>query len=187
MTQSRHDIADRTSAETPDTERFVALLTAHQSRLYAFVYSLIADADLAADVFQETNMVLWSKANEFDHAREFLPWALAVARNQVRAARQKRGRDRHVFDDQTLELLADAAGRRVQRLPARMVALAACLRRLPEKHRQLVDLRYRQQHSLQQVADVLGRTLSAVTVALHRVRQTLARCISDHLARDAQT
>jgi RNA polymerase sigma-70 factor (ECF subfamily) len=68
-----------------------------------------------------------------------------------------------------------------------MVALAECLRRLPDHQRQMVELRYRQQHSLQQVADRLERSLSAVTVALHRIRQSLARCIAERLARETQS
>jgi RNA polymerase sigma-70 factor, ECF subfamily len=42
-----------------DQEELVSLMTQFQGRLYAYILSLIADADAANDVLQETNVVLW--------------------------------------------------------------------------------------------------------------------------------
>ena len=44
------------------SESFAKLVAQHQSRLWAFVFSIVAEPHLAADVFQETNRVLWEKA-----------------------------------------------------------------------------------------------------------------------------
>ena len=43
---------------------FVQLLTSNQSRLYAYVLSLLGDRTQAEDVMQETNAVLWRKAHD---------------------------------------------------------------------------------------------------------------------------
>jgi RNA polymerase sigma-70 factor (ECF subfamily) len=50
----------------PPDEQFVRLLTTHQSRLAGFIFALMASGDGAQDVLQETNLVLWRKAGEFD-------------------------------------------------------------------------------------------------------------------------
>lgn len=42
---------------------FIQLLTTHQSRLYAYILTLVFDPNDADDVLQETNTVLWSKAD----------------------------------------------------------------------------------------------------------------------------
>ena len=172
-------------AERPGgLDRFVELLTQHQSRLYAFIYTLMPDAERAGDVFQETNMVLWRKAPEFDHSREFLPWAFTIARFQVRAARQKLRRDRHVFSDTTFDVIADHATRRAARLPGRQSALADCLQKLPDEQRQLVRRRYEEGDALERIAAALDQTANAVGVALYRVRQALADCVERRLARE---
>lgn len=165
-------------------DRFVELLTQHQSRLYAFIYTLLPDAERAGDVFQETNMVLWRKAAEFDHDREFLPWAFTIARFQVRAARQKLGRDRHVFDETAFDVLAEHLTRRAVRLPARQSALVDCLQHLPDDQRQLVRRRYEEGDALERIAAALGQTANAVGVALYRVRQALAECVERRVARE---
>ncbi len=46
--------------------QFVTLRTSHQGRLFAYVLSLVGDADQARDVMQETNTVLWQKSADFD-------------------------------------------------------------------------------------------------------------------------
>ena len=65
------------------------LLTGTQSRLYAYICSLIGGAAGARDVLQETNLVLWDKAQEYDPARPFLPWAYRIAYLQVLAYRKQ--------------------------------------------------------------------------------------------------
>jgi len=170
-------------SEVDDLEPFVELLTRNQSRLYAFVYSLVGDVELAQDVFQETNMVLWRKADEFDSSREFMPWAFAIARNQIRAARQKLGRDRLLFDEEAMDRIAECLSRRSSRMDERQVALASCIQLLPGQQRDLVTMRYQEGHSLDSIAQQLSRTANSVAVSIHRLRQSLARCIESKLAR----
>ena len=168
-----------------DLDVFVALLTQHQSRLYAFIYTLMPDAERAGDVFQETSMVLWKKAGEFDHSREFLPWALTISRFQVRAALQRMSRDRHVFDEAAFDAVADRACRRASRVPERQQALADCLERLPDDQRDLIRRRYEQGEALELIAAGLTQTANAVGVALYRVRKALADCVEQHLVRES--
>lgn len=170
-----------------ELEPFVELLTRYQSRLYAFIYSLTADAEMAQDVFQETNIVLWRKSSEFDQDREFLPWAFAIARNQVRAARQKTSRDRLLFDEESVNRLADRASDQGRRLDERQVALASCLQKLPDPQRELVGLRYQHGHSLERIGELLSRSANAIAVSIHRARQALARCIEQQLARECNS
>ena len=73
---------------------FVQLLTSHQSRLYAYVLSLLGNRTQAEDVMQETNAVLWRKAHDFKLGTNFGAWMLKVAHFQVMAHRRKLTRDR---------------------------------------------------------------------------------------------
>lgn len=175
---------ETTQTATP-SEAFARLLTANQARIYAFVFALVADPHLAHDVFQDTNRVLWEQNRSFDPEREFLPWALAIARNQVRAARQRCRRDRLTFDENIVNRIADRMSARAQHLDDSQVALAGCLQRLPEHQRQLVRRRYEGGESLQDIAASQSRSANVVAVALFRIRRLLAECIRDTLRREA--
>ena len=59
----------------------------------------------------------------------------------------------------------------------RVLLLRGCLRMLASPSRELLQLRYDAGLPLRQVAQKLGRTESAVQVALSRVRKWLLECI----------
>ena len=162
-------------------EDFLKLLTKHQGRLYAFVFTLLADRDRVSDVFQETNMVLWRKQSEYDRNRDFLPWAFAIARNQVRADRQKQGRDRLTFDDNTIERIEEKITTLRGAEDNRLEALAGCLGSLADPDRALLTQRYTEGLSVKVIAAATRRTANTVAVAIHRLRQSLADCIQNKL------
>src|SRR5690606_34113034 len=95
--------ADDTNALRPElAARFVELLTSHQSKLHAYISTLMLGDSAAADVLQDTNIDLWSKASQYNFQRPFLPWAFAFARNRVMAFRKTQSRSRLLFSDAAL-------------------------------------------------------------------------------------
>ena len=173
--------ATNSSTATDELRRFGELLTANQSRLYAFIMSVVGHPETALEVFQESNLVLWRKADVFDHDREFLPWAFAIAKNQVLAARKRKSRDRLLFDESTINSLCDAAAERSGGVNDRQRALSGCLERLTPAQRQLIEQRYQNEEKLESIATSSQRTATAIGVALFRIRQSLADCIGGRL------
>ena len=166
-----------TTDTSSPSDTFARLLTDSQARIYAFVFAQVAEPHLAHDVFQDTNRVLWEQAASFDPDRDFLPWAFAIARNQVRAARQRHQRDRLTFDETAVERIADRMSERADDLDDRQVALAECLQRLSARQHRLVRQRYADGKSLEDIATSQSRPTNLVAVTLFRVRQVLGDCI----------
>lgn len=163
------------------SEQFVQALTESQNRIYGYVYSLIGDHSRAADVVQETNLVLWRKLAEFEADKPFLPWAFAIARFQVLGHLRDRKRDRCLLDPELVELLSDEAERRAGQLDSMRDALRLCLQKLPHSNRQLIEQRYFQAMSLADAAATANRTVGALKVALLRIRRQLAACVERRL------
>lgn len=172
-------------AHRDTTERFVQQLIGCQTRVYTYILSLLGDRDLADEVLQETNLVLWRKADEFEPGTEFGAWACTVARYQVLAQRQKLARDKLVFDDDVLDLVAERAAQRLADVPARQRALRRCLSTLSEDQRKMLLARYAEDGSVARIADELGRSAPSVSQTLYRVRQLLVKCIERRLAEEA--
>jgi len=121
---------------------FVQLLTAHQRRLYAYVLSLMGDPDQANDVVQETNVVMWQKADTFELGTNFAAWMMRVAHFQVLAHRQRITRQRWVFDDETIALLAAEAEDRDPHYDEQSRIMHGCLAHLNDRHRAILQARY---------------------------------------------
>ena len=93
-------------SQAENSEGFVRHLTENQTRLYGYVFSLLGDHARAADVVQETNLVLWRKIDEFQPEKPFLPWAYAIARFQVLAHLRDKSRDRLLLDEELAEVMS---------------------------------------------------------------------------------
>ncbi len=164
------------------TEQFVQKLAESQNRLYGYVYSLLGDHGRAADVLQETNLVLWRKLDEFAPNREFLPWAFTIARYQVLASIRDHKRDRVLLDAELAEKVAAVAERESSKLDGVQAALRVCVEELSIPNRELIRRRYTQSESIADLAGAMDKTQSAIKVSLLRIRRRLADCIQKRLA-----
>jgi RNA polymerase sigma-70 factor, ECF subfamily len=172
----------RDTAMRGRTGEFVQLLTSAQSRLYAYICSLVGEAAAARDVLQETNLALWDKAQEYDPTRPFLPWAYRVAHLQVLAYRKRRARSRMVFDEQLVNALAEQAANDDLDLDQRLEALGHCMDKLPGPRRELLDWRYLHGEPVERIAERLRKAPNVVAASLYRIRKTLLDCIESRIA-----
>lgn len=158
-------------------EAFVRLMTEHQGRLFGYIYSLVGDPDRANEVLQETNVILWRDHREFRAGSNFKAWAFRVAHFQVMAWRQRQIRDRLVFEDDVLDVLAAEVRQADELYDERRERLGTCLEQLPEAQRDLIRRRYAGGESLESIAQLKSMNPNSVTQALFRIRQTLLACV----------
>jgi RNA polymerase sigma-70 factor (ECF subfamily) len=165
---------------------FIGHITRAQRALHAFIFTLVRSAADADDVLQETNLVLWRKAAEFDPTREFMPWAFRIAQFQAMAHLKKLQRSRVFFDDELLSRLADEAVAEFADLDARRRALAGCLHKLPEPQRALIAQRYEPSACVNDLARARATTPKALSEMLRRIRHTLTLCVERSLRQEAE-
>ena len=167
-----------------DSEEFVRLLTEAQGPVYVYLLTLIPDRSRARDLLQETNITLWKKAATFEEGTNFNAWACKIAYFHVLSFRRKMAREKLVFDDDILDYLAERNDDRLIQdfTKDRNAALKACMQKLSDKQRKLVEERYKPGASVQRIAADQGRTVGAISQTLYRIRHNLMQCIEKTLA-----
>lgn len=168
-------------------DEFIVRLTDCQNRLYAYILSLLPDPERARDVLQETNVVMWRKADQFTAGTSFDAWACKIAHFEVLAERRRRCKDRHLFSDSLLEQLSSEATSRLSDFDDRAVAIEQCLERLEPQQRARLLERYGPGGSIKSIAAKSGSTPGAIAVALYRVRRLLLDCVQRKLAKERAT
>ena len=153
------------------------LLEEHQRMLYGYIRSLVNDAQVTGDILQETNLVIWSKADEFEQGTNFKAWTCRIAYFEVLRYFEKQKRDRLRFNSSLMESLAKQAETRAAQHEATLAALQQCLKKLPEGQQRLIEQRYTEGASLQAIAEELKRTAASLAVTIHRIRRALMKCI----------
>ena len=173
-------------ASNDSTAEFIQLLTSHQSRLYAYALSLLGNRQQAQDVMQETNLVLWRKADQFQPGTNCAAWMMKVAYYQVLDHRRKLNKQAiFIGDDEFLDKLAEEASDSSEVMEEQRDALRACLEKLPDRQRDLVRRRYSEGASIKSVAQQIGSVASAVKQTLYRARTSLIDCARHHMREQA--
>ena len=166
-----------------DSEDFEQLLAAHQGRLIGFIRSLIGPSGEVDDILQNTNQILWREAETFEAGSNFRAWAFQIARYQVlqHRDRQRRQGQRIPFSEELLETMAIRAEEKESSLERRQRFLQACLEKLPDRQREVIERRYFSGETVQSIAEVVGLKPNAVSQLLFRGREGLLRCIESQL------
>jgi RNA polymerase sigma-70 factor (ECF subfamily) len=166
-------------------ESFVQLFARHEPGLRSFVRPLVPTCDDMDEVIQQTCLVLWRKYGEFEPGSEFLKWACTVARFEVLKHRRAKARDRHLFGEELIALLADEGAAESARRERERRALDACIDRLGPQPRELIRRCYAGGARINEIARSLGRSATGLYKALDRIRLLLLECIELHLAQEA--
>ena len=166
-----------------DSNEFAVRLTEAQSALYCYICSLLGSARDAHDVLQDTNLVLLSKADQYDFQKPFLPWANRIAFFQVLSHRKKAAIERLRFSDGVLDKIASETNLVVNAIDDRFVALEECIPKLSKAQRAIVLGHYFEGQSIKSIAASEDKSESAISSTLHRARQALVYCVEKALAR----
>ncbi len=164
------------------SEPFVRALLASQGSIYAYIASLLGSPIDAEEVLQETNVVLCRQADQYPEIKNFTAWACRIAYFEVLSHRKRQQRDRHMFDDRLLELLAQEAACEAEQYVHWQHALSKCLAELSELQRRMITKRYSPNGSVQSIAEEYSRSPGAISQSLYRIRCALLKCAKRKLA-----
>ena len=161
----------------------VRVLLSERARLLAYVWSIVRDATLAEDVFQEVSLLAVEKRNELRDEKALPTWLRRTARFKALAAIRDSQKDRLVLSAKSLDQI-DAAWRAQDDTSheERTIALRQCLSRLSPSARRIVALRYIEGLSGKKVAEVINRSAHTTYVALSRIHNKLRDCIQEKLS-----
>ncbi len=88
-------------------------------------------------------------------------------------------RNRVVLSDATLLSLESAVqSLSEEHLAARRATLQKCVRQLRGRQKQVIELRYLKEQSVEDIASGLATSCSSIAVTLHRARAALRECVS---------
>ena len=183
MNDARHSEpnSSQSSATIPDAE-FIKEFTRNQRPVFLFILSQISNPAEAEEILQETNLVIWNKCEQFEPGTNFKAWACQIARYEVLKWLDRHRRDKHYFNDELMQQIAEETLEDSEEWELRREALATCLNKLNPEDRELVQLRYAPGQSGKGAAEEVGRPVNSVYQSLGRIRRALLECIQRQIA-----
>lgn len=173
-------------ARDGDENAFRDLVERYQTAIFNLAYRMLGDAHEAEDAAQEIFVRTYRQLMRYDSERKFSTWILAIASNYCIDQLRKR-RLRFV----PLEQIVPWARARDASPETQALAHEASdemqqyLKRLNEKYRVVLVLRYWQDLSCAEIGDVLRLPEGTVKTQLHRARKALERLMAEQREPDS--
>ena len=171
-------------AQQGDRDAFGQLVSLYQARLRAFVARYVARPDEVFDIVQDGFIDAMEHLDRFDPAKEFGPWLRAICRNRMlNHFRSNRVRQNaaSALVDAALQETWGAMEDDLDDGADRVAALRRCVDRLEKSQRDLIEMRYRREVPLADLARRLGRSAAALSMSLFRLRAALEKCMAQRL------
>jgi RNA polymerase sigma-70 factor (ECF subfamily) len=163
-----------------DQSAMRSLYVRHNVRLYHFIARLVTDAGRAEDLVSEVFVEVWRQANRFEGRSQVSTWMLSIARFKALSALHRR-RDTQL-DQTAMELIEDSADTPEEMILSRerSAQLRICLAQMSRDHREILDLVYYQEKSIEEVAEVIQIPKNTVKTRMFYARKRLAQLLSAH-------
>jgi RNA polymerase sigma-70 factor, ECF subfamily len=171
-------------AKTGDLDAFEQLVALHERRVFALALRLTGSMEDAKDATQEAFIRLHRKIAQIDSGRGVGPWLYSVTANACRDIGRERQRSRLVPMENWASLAPADPDANPEGLYAdrqREDRLRTVLRRLPEKERAALLLREMEGLSTEEVAGILGSSVSTVRSQICTARLKLRKLLRGKL------
>jgi RNA polymerase sigma-70 factor (ECF subfamily) len=153
----------------------------------AFISSAVRNYADAQDILQDVAVAILDGHSLPQSGGDLTAWAIGIARHKIADHFRRMKRTQRLMGEEVLQDVADAFAAQHEVWTAEGHALEHCLQRVKGEARDLLDLRYRDGYSPQEIARRLGRTSEAIRASLLRVRRGLRECIARRLGQSRLT
>jgi RNA polymerase sigma-70 factor (ECF subfamily) len=153
------------------------LFARHHVRVYRFVLRLVSDPTLAEDLISEVFLDVWRQAGRFEARSAVSTWLLAIARFKALSALRKRPDEE--LDEETaagIEDTSDTPEVALQKKDKGEI-LKECIKSLSAEHREVVDLVYYHEKSVEEVAQIVGIPEATVKTRMFYARKRLSELL----------
>jgi RNA polymerase sigma-70 factor, ECF subfamily len=152
------------------------LFTRHQARIYRFLLRFVHDPALAEDLTSDVFLSVWQQAHRFEARSAVTTWLLAIARYKALAELRRRGEPPM---DEKIPEMSDPADdpEAAFEIKHRGEILRKCLTRLTREHREIIDLVYYHEKSVQEVAEIVGIPGNTVKTRMFYARRKLSELL----------
>ena len=156
-----------------------ALYARHHVKVFRFVLRLVRNEASAQDLISEVFLDVWRQADRFAGRSAVSTWILAIAR--FKALSSVRRRKEAELDEEQAEAIEDGADTPDIALQKKDTGevLRRCLAKLSPDHREIIDLVYYHEKSVEEVAEIVAIPENTVKTRMFYARKKLAELLKE--------
>jgi RNA polymerase sigma factor (sigma-70 family) len=173
-----------TSALAGDQKAYKALFEMYRQAIFHITVKIVRNPDEANDLVQETFIKAFGSLKTYDHNYRFSTWLYKIAANSSIDYLRKRKIDSLSLDkpiptrdgDVQMEIPDDSYNPEQDlRNRERIIGIEDAIASLPEKYREVIVLRHKEDRSYEEIAEVLKVPVGTVKARIFRARELLKK------------
>ncbi|MDA6070618.1 sigma-70 family RNA polymerase sigma factor [Flavobacterium sp. AC] len=163
------------------------LIKRHESKIYGFIYSKIADRDISNDIFQDTfiKVIKTLKSNSYNEEGKFLPWVMRISHNLIvdhfrKTKKMPMYRETEEFSifsvmsDDSLTIENKMIFDQVE------VDLKKIIEELPSDQKEVLVMRMYQDMSFKEISEITGVSINTALGRMRYALMNLRKIIDKH-------
>jgi RNA polymerase sigma-70 factor (ECF subfamily) len=177
--------------EKKDQQAFARLMSRYRDSIYFMVLKMVHNRDDAEDITIESFSKAFNNIDKYDQRHAFSTWLFRIATNNcIDFIRKKRLETTSIDktfetdkgDEMSMDVKSDAPTPEERVMKSqRIVSVRGALTKLNPKYRQLIEMRYYEELSYEEIAQELDLPLGTVKAQLFRAKEMLFKIIGDNI------
>jgi RNA polymerase sigma-70 factor (ECF subfamily) len=149
----------------------------HHVKVYRFALRIVRNEQTAEDLISDVFLDVWRQAGTFERRSAVTTWLLSITR--FKALSVLRRRKEAELDDEAVATIEDPSDNpeTVAQKKDSGEILRQCLTALSQDHREIIDLVYYHEKSVEEVAEIVGIPENTVKTRLFYARKKLAELL----------
>jgi RNA polymerase sigma-70 factor, ECF subfamily len=161
-----------------DKQAMQTLFARHNVRVYRFLLRFVNDEAVAEDLVSDVFLDVWRQAGRYEGRSQVSTWLMAMARNKALSILRRRQAEE--LDEEVAEFIQDPSDspEAVLQTQQRTEILRKCLTQLSPAHREIIDLVYYHEKSIEEIAEIIGVPQNTVKTRMFYARKRIGEIMA---------
>jgi RNA polymerase sigma-70 factor, ECF subfamily len=180
MNQPETDILALLQNPVTRDSGFLLLMNTYQKQLYWHIRRLVVSHEDAEDILQETFILVYNNIGAFKGESKLYTWLYRIATNECNRFFRRndlRMRNVELFSDETPD---PAAGFELEGSESILLKFQQAIQQLPNKQKVVFNLRYYDELSYEDMAQILRTTVGTLRTTYHFAFERIKKYLSEH-------
>ncbi len=164
-----------------EEQQFRQLIEKYQRRIYGIIRKMVIDHDDTDDLVQEVFIKVWKNKSEFEGRSNIFTWIYRIAVNEsLQFLRKQKRRSllslslEHPLSDKLQSALSPDADQIEH-------SLQQALLQLPDKQRAVFHMKYYDELTYEQMADIVGGSVGSLKASYHHASKKVEKFLTASL------
>ncbi len=160
-----------------DRQVYALLVKEYKTPIYNLAYRMTGNSEDAADLAQETFIHAYQYLWRYDQRKKFFTWLYTIALNLMKNHLRKNKHYKSSEEANTIPLDDNNPSPEAKIIEAQEIS--SCLMQVDDELRALLIMKYQQDVSFEEIAQITGKKLSAVKMSIYRGLEKLKELMKE--------